>query len=253
MRLRFRLANASVKAEGSKLMKQVSDKRPVHLVSGFVVQTPFAVDIVPRFEQSGGEVQIEWNPTAVITREIDAGKRADVLLVTREAMDALVAQGIADASTRVELLRSNLGVAVRQGAAHPSIDNVDQFRQALLDARSVAYSDSGASGIYFARLIAQWGIAERINARATLIKSGLAAEKLLTGEADLAVQQISELLTVEGIEIVGPFPPGAQNALSFSAACFAGTDNLEEAKRFIAHIDDVASRQTYRRYGLEPI
>lgn len=234
-------------------MKQDSNHRPVQLMSGFVVQTPFAVDVLPRFEQSGGQVQIEWNPTSVLLNEIDAGKRADALLVTREAMDRLVAQGVVDASTRIELLRSNLGVAVKQGAPKPAIETVDQFKDALLSARSVAYSNSGASGIYFSKLIAQWGLADSINARASIIKDGLAAEKLLGGEADLAVQQISELLTVEGIEIVGPFPPGAQNALAFSAACFAGTDNLDEAKRFIAHINDAAARETYRRYGLEPV
>lgn len=235
------------------MMKQDSNHRPVHLMSGFVVQTPFAVDILPRFEQSGGQVRIEWNPTSVLVKEIDSGERADALLVTREAMDRLVEQGVVDASTRVELLRSNLGVAVKRGAPKPSIQDADQFRDALLNARSVAYSDSGASGIYFSKLITQWGIADQINARATIIKDGLAAEKLLSGEADLAVQQISELLTVDGIEIVGPFPPGAQNALSFSAACFAGTDNLDETKRFLAHINDAAARETYRRYGLEPV
>ncbi|WP_222105921.1 molybdate ABC transporter substrate-binding protein [Paraburkholderia sp. BCC1886] len=234
-------------------MQQQSTRRPVRLMSGFVVQTPFGVDVIPRFEQSGGAVQIEWNPTSVLLREIDAGSRADVLLVTREAMDELVAKGMADASTRVELLSSNLGVAVKRGAPHPRIANVDEFREALLDARSVAYSNAGASGIYFGKLIAEWGIAETLNARATIIKDGLAAEKLLSGDADLAIQQISELLSVEGIEIVGPFPPGAQKALSFSAACFVGTDNLDEAKRFIAHIDDAAARDTYRRYGLDPV
>lgn len=234
-------------------IQESSVGRPVHLMSGFVVQTPFAVDVIPRFEQSGGSVQLEWNPTSVIVRDIAAGKRADALLVTREAMDTLVEQGIVEASTRVELLRSNLGIAVRRGAPHPSIQDVDHFREALLNAKSVAYSNGGASGIYFGKLIAQWGIAERIAARATVIEDGLAAEKLLTGEADLAVQQISELLTVEGIEIVGPFPPGAQKALSFSVACFAGTDNRDEARRFIAHIDDRAARETYRRYGLDPV
>lgn len=234
-------------------MQQHSAHRPVHLMSGFVVQTPFAVDIVPRFERSGGRVRIDWNPTSVIVKAIAAGQRADVLLVTREAMDALVEQGIADASTRIELVRSNLGVAVNAGAPHPSIGDLQQFQHALLDARSVAYSNGGASGIYFGKLIAQWGLADRINARATVIKGGLAAEKLLTGEADLAVQQISELMTVEGIEIVGPFPPGAQNALAFSVACFAKTDNLAETQRFIAHISDAAARDTYRRYGLEPV
>ncbi|MGI4858044.1 MAG: molybdate ABC transporter substrate-binding protein [Janthinobacterium lividum] len=234
-------------------VQESSAGRPVHLMSGFVVQTPFAADIIPRFERSGAKVQLEWNPTSVLVRDIAAGKRADALLVTREAMDTLVEDGIVDASTRVELLSSNLGIAVKRGAPHPSIEDVDQFQEALLNARSVAYSSGGASGIYFGKLIAQWGIAEDINERATVIKDGLAAEKLLNGEADLAVQQISELLTVDGIEIVGPFPPGAQNALSFSVACFAGTPNLDAAKRFIAHINDAAARETYRRYGLDPI
>lgn len=234
-------------------MQQAMPQHPVQLMSGFVVQTPFAVDIIPRFERSGGQVRIDWAPTSVLIKEIDAGKRADALLVTREAMDGLVARGVVDASTRVELLRSNLGVAVKRGAVHPPIGDAEQFRNALLDARSVAYSNGGASGIYFGKLISEWGIADRINARATIIKDGLAAEKLLSEEADLAIQQISELLTVEGIEIVGPFPPGAQNALSFSVACFADAADMDAAKRFVAHINDATARDTYRRYGLDPI
>lgn len=233
-------------------MSTSSSRLPVRLMSGFVVQTPFAAGIVPRFEQSGGAVQIEWNPTSVIVKALHAGQRADVLLVTREAMDALVEQGIADAATRVELLSSNLGLAVQRGAPHPRIDTVESFRDTLLGARSVAYSKGGASGIYFSRLIEQWGVADALNARASIIQDGLAAEKLLTGEADVAIQQISELLTVAGIEIVGPFPPGAQQPLSFSVACFAGTQNAEEAKRFIAHINDAAAREDYRRAGLDP-
>ncbi|WP_176079828.1 molybdate ABC transporter substrate-binding protein [Paraburkholderia tropica] len=227
-------------------------KEPLRLLSGMAVQAAFDADVIPRYERAGGAVEIEWNPTAVLMKEISEGKRADVMLLTSEAVDDLVARGIAKASTRIELVRSNLGVAVKAGAAHPEIGTAQAFQEALVGARSVAYTLGGASGIYFGKLIEQLGIADAVNARATRITEGLTAAKLLTGEADLAVQQISELLAVEGIEVVGPFPEGTQKTLSFAVACFAESPLLEEGERFISHISDSASGASYLRFGLDP-
>jgi len=112
---------------------------------------------------------------------------------------------------------------VARGAPRPDLSTADTFRQVLPDARSAALSHGGASGSYFAGLIEQLGIAETIRAKATVIPAGFTAEKLVSGEADLAIQQVSELMVVDGIDIVGPFPAEVQATMRFAAATAAGS------------------------------
>jgi molybdate transport system substrate-binding protein len=225
----------------------------LHLLSALVVRSPFDALVVPQYEAMGGRVRVDWNPTTVIVKNINAGLRADLLLLTIEAMDDFIASGIIDVASNVALLRSNIGIGVMEDASSPDIGSVDALSATLLAARSVAYSLGGASGIHFASVIEKLGIADQINARATTIPEGFTAEKLVTGEADLAVQQISELLTVKGIKIVGPLPAAVQKTTSFAVAAFAGSPNREAARQFIAHLCSEPSREAYRRFGLEPM
>jgi molybdate transport system substrate-binding protein len=141
-----------------------------------------------------------------------------------------------DCGSVVDLARSYVGIAVKAGDPHPDIATEAAFRASLLAARSVAYSRIGASGIYFAELIARLGIAAGINAKAT-VTSGFTAERLITGEAGLAVQQISELKQVNGIEIVGPIPLSLQTPAVFSAGRMAASEKPAQADallRFLA-------------------
>jgi molybdate transport system substrate-binding protein len=224
---------------------------PVQLMSALAVRAPFDRVIVPAFEASGTHVEIAWNPTTVIMKRVADGARADGLIVIADAMDQLVEQGIVDPETRIEVVESRLGLAVPPGAPHPDISTLEAFRKALLEARSVAYSNGGASGIYFKGLIAELGIADAVNARATVIPAGFTAEKLLTGEASLAVQQVSELMSVADVEIVGSFPEAVQTVTSFSAALFRGAPNPSEALRFLATLRTDLAVAAYRECGLE--
>jgi len=156
--------------------------------------------------ESGVAIAADFAPTLNLLDRLKKGEAADVLILTEEGLGGLVAAGEVVVGTAVDLARSWVGVAVKAGKPHPDIRSEDALRTALLAARSVAYSRLGASGIYFAKLIAQLGIAEAINARATIVPVGFTAERLITGEADLAIQQISELKQVKGVEIVGPVP-----------------------------------------------
>src|SRR6201999_454600 len=146
-----------------------------------------------------------------------AGEAADVVILTREGLDEITREGRMVAESCVDLARSFVGIAVKAGAAHPDISTEAALRAALLGARSVAYSRLGASGILFATLSEQLGIASDINARAVVIPQGFTAERLVSGEADLAVQQISELKQIGGIEVVGPIPLALQTPALFSA------------------------------------
>src|ERR1700716_224104 len=154
----------------------------------------------------GTRIDADFAPTLGLLDRLRGGEAADVVILTREGLDELASEGTVVADSRVDLARSYVGIAVKAGADHPDIATEPTLRATLLGARSVAYSRIGASGILFAELIERIGIAPAINARARIIPSGFTAELLLTGEADLAVQQISELKLVPGVEGVGPTP-----------------------------------------------
>ena len=137
------------------------------------------------------------------------------------------------AESCVDLARSWVGIAVRAGAPHPDITTPAALRATLLGARSVAYSRLGASGILFAQLIERIGIAGEVNARACIIPQGFTAERLRSGEADLAVQQISELKQVEGVDVVGPIPLAMQIPAVFSAGRLAASAKRGAGRRSI--------------------
>jgi molybdate transport system substrate-binding protein len=156
-----------------------------------------------------------------------------------------------DARSCVDLARSWVGIAVRAGAPHPDIATEAALRTALLGARAVAYSRLGASGILFAKLIEQLGIASDINARAVIIQQGFTAEKLVTGEADLAVQQISELKQIDGIEVVGPIPRDLQTPAVFSAGRIVTTKKPDEADRLLRFLASSDVAPALRESGLD--
>lgn len=175
--------------------------------------------------EAGARIDADFAPTVALLDRLRGGEAADVVILTREGLDGLKVEGTVVAESCVDLARSFVGIAVKAGADHPDIATEPAFRAALLAARSVAYSGIGASGIYFAQLIERMGIATEINARASIIRQGFTAERLLTGEADLAVQQISELILVAGIEVVGPIPLHLQIPAIFSAGRMAASKN----------------------------
>ena len=152
----------------------------------------------------------------------------------------------------MDLARSWVGIAVRAGAPHPDITTPDALRAALLGARSVAYSRLGASGILFAQLIERMGIAAEVNARACIIPQGFTAERLLGGEADLAVQQISELKQVEGVDVVGPIPLAMQTPAVFSAGRLAASAKAAQADDLLRFLTSAEAAPALRESGLEP-
>jgi molybdate transport system substrate-binding protein len=181
-----------------------------------------------------------------LLERLRAGEAADVVILTREGLDEVVREGRVAAESCVDLARSWVGIAVEAGAVHPDISNEAALRAALLSARSVAYSRLGA------KLIERLGIASDINAKAQIIQQGFTAEKLLTGEADLAVQQISELKQVGGIEVVGSIPHELQTPAVFSAGRMAATNKWDEADRLLRFLASPEVAPALRESGLEP-
>ncbi|MEG9529541.1 molybdate ABC transporter substrate-binding protein [Methylobacterium tardum] len=228
------------------------EQTETRLKCALVVRGAFDAHVVPAFEAAGGRAAIHWAPTAVIMKEIEAGATADAILVLSDAMDRLIAEGKVEAESRVDAVRSRYGIAVKAGSQHPDISTVEALKRTLVEARSVAYSRTGASGIYFAGLLPRLGLAEAVNARATIIPQGFTAEKLVSGEADIAVQQISELMVVPGIEVVGPLPDPVQEMTTFSAAIMRGATDRTGAARFLAGLTTPQAAEAYRTSGLEP-
>ena len=206
----------------------------------------------PYTAAGGARIDADFAPTLALLERLRAGEAADVVILTREGLDEVVREGRVVADSCVDLARSYVGMAVKAGDAHPDIATEPALRAALLRARSVAYSRLGASGVLFAQLIERLGIASEVNARATIIPQGFTAERLVTGEADLAVQQISELKQVGGIEVVGPIPHQLQTPVVFSAGRMAASHRAAQADRLLRFLASIEVAPVLRESGLEP-
>jgi molybdate transport system substrate-binding protein len=225
----------------------------LRILSGLAVRGAFEGGIVADYEAAtGNRVVVDWVPTTLIMTKVAAGEQADILVLIKASMDELVGQGKVDPATRVEVAHSRLGLAVAGGAPHPAIGSIEEFKAALLQARSVAYSRAGASGIHLETVIDRLGIADAVRSRATVIPAGFTAEKLVTGEADLAVQQVSELMVVPGIEVVGKFPEELQQVSSFSAAMMAQSPNRAAAAAFLSALTGERAKAAYLASGVDP-
>ena len=201
---------------------------------------------------NGVRIDADFAPTLALLERLQRGEGADIVILTREGLDGLAREGSVVADSCVDLARSYVGIAVKAGAAHPDIATEAALRAALLAARSVAYSQLGASGILFAQLIERLEIAPDINARAVIIPQGFTAERLVTGEADLAVQQISELKQVAGIEVVGVIPRELQTPAVFSACRMAASNTVARSEQLLRFLASPEVAPVLREAGLEP-
>lgn len=205
------------------------------------------------FEAAYGiHVDADFAPTLALLKRLGDGEAADLVILTREGLDELIREGRVIADSAADLARSYVGIAVRAGHVHPDIGSEAALHKTLLAARSVAYSRLGASGVYFSQLIVRMGIAAEINAKATVVEQGFTAERLVTGEADLAVQQISELKQVDGIEVVGPVPYELQTPAVFSAGRMASAKHADAADRLLRYLASPEVVPVLRQSGLEP-
>jgi molybdate transport system substrate-binding protein len=183
---------------------------------------------------------------------IAQGVTADMAIITREAIDRLVHDGIIVGGSTADLARSGVGIAVRAGAPKPDIGTVAALRRTLLETKSIAFSRVGASGIHFAHVIERLGIADEVRRKAH-IGDAYVGEVTARGEAEMAVQQISELMPVAGIDIVGPLPDDVQKISVFAAGIFRAARNPAGAEKLIAHLADPRLAPLLIRKGLEPV
>ena len=213
--------------------------------------------LVPEFEKAtGNKVVTAYGPSMgttvnAIPMRLDRGEPADVLILVGYALDDLIKKG--KAVSRVDLVNSKIGVAVKAGAPKPDISSADAVKRALLAAKSVAYSDS-ASGVYIStEMFKNLGIADEMKDKAKKIPATPVAEIVARGEAEIGMQQVSELKPISGIDIVGPLPDSLQKVTVFSAGIATASKEPEAGKALIKFLASPAARETIVNSGLEPI
>ena len=203
--------------------------------------------VVTAFGASMGDA-----PDSIPSR-LGRGEPVDVLIMADTALDDLIKQGQVLAGSRVDLVRSSIGIAVRAGAPKPDISSVAALRRTLLRAKSIAYSAS-ASGVYVStELFHRLGIADQVKGKSQRIDSARVGVVVARGDAEIGFQQISELLPVPGIDYVGPLPPEVQKVTVFSAGIAADSRHPDAARALIKFLSSPAVVPAIRKSGLEPV
>jgi len=216
-----------------------------------------AEELFRKFEkQNGASLAVTWGTAPMLVARIEAGERADVLILSRAGIDGLIKQGKILSGSDVTLAGSGVAIAVKAGAPKPDISTPDALKQTLLKAKSIAYSEpsaGGASGVYFAKLLERMGIAEQMKSKTRYPPAGgFSAELLLTGAAELAVQQKPELLHVSGVDIVGFLPGDLNMVTEFAVGIMAGSKNVETGKALIGDLCSPEAAALFRSKGLDP-
>jgi molybdate transport system substrate-binding protein len=211
--------------------------------------------LVPEFERrTGHKVSVDNATAGVLAKRIGGGEAFDVAIITPKVIGDLMEKGRIIAGSRVDLAKVGMGVVVKEGAALPDIKTVDAFKRTLLAARSVAYIDpkaGGSSGIYFDKLLDRLGIAGQIRPKAKLKQGGHVADLVVSGEAEIGVHQISEIVPVKGAVLVGPLPEEVQNYTTYSAGLGPAARDAAAAKGLIDHLAGPAADPVLKARGME--
>ena len=211
-------------------------------------------ELAQAFEKDTGHTVTLAFGTVGVTRKRLAEEPADVVIMTDVAIDESSAQGAVVAGSRNDIARTGMGVGVREGAPKPDISTPDAFKQALLAARSLTYVDpaqGATSGIHFAGLLQKFGIADAVKPKTTLVPGGYPAELVARGEVEMVVHQISEIVPVRGVTLVGPLPKDVQKVTTYSAGIAKKAATPETARAFVAFLTSPAMKPKFVAAGLD--
>lgn len=214
---------------------------------------PVLAELAATCEQrSGVSVAIESVGGVDAAKRVQAGEVFDVAVLASDAIDKLIAGGHLVAGSKVDLVHSGVAAAVRRGAPRPDIGSEDAVRSAVLAARTIGYS-TGPSGVQLAKLFERWGIAGQIEVRIVRPKPGVPVGSLVaSGEVELGFQQLSELMSLDGIDVIGPLPPAIQIVTTFSAAVCTTSTQPGAARALLDFMASPDAAEAKRRHGMEP-
>jgi molybdate transport system substrate-binding protein len=214
-------------------------------------------ELMPRLEAASGcALDFTWATAPMLVRRLQAGERADVMILNRAGIETMIKEGRIAPGSPVKLAGSPVALAVKTGAPKPDISTPEALKQTLLAVKSISYTDpaaGGASGVYFAQLLERLGIAREINAKNTYPPAGgFSGALLLTGEAELAIQQKPELLHIAGIDVIGQLPGELNMVTVFAAGIDTASPSAAAAGKLIAFLQSQEATSILRSKGLDP-
>jgi molybdate transport system substrate-binding protein len=232
----------------------MADTIELKVMTSNALRTVFG-ELVPAFERAHGiRIAATYDPAKRVQKRIAAGETADVAVSNTPAIERMINEDILDAASRRDFARYGIGIAVKAGAPKPDVGTVDAFKRTLLEARSIACTIEGTSGMYFSQLIERLGIADAINAKASRQPGGLCAEQLLDGRADIAIQQVPELLAAgKGIELAGLFPAELQKMSVLAAGVFKASVEATASRTFIEFLATPEASRSFKAAGFDPL
>jgi molybdate transport system substrate-binding protein len=214
------------------------------------------LSVVPQYEkQTGNTVKVENDTVGALVKRIEGGTAFDVVIVSPAAIGGLAKDGKVVPDSQTNLARVGVGVVVKEGTPPPDITSVEAFKRALSAAKSVAYIDpasGGSSGIFVDKLLDKLGVASEIEPKAKLIPGGSVADHIANGEAEIGIAQISELLPVKGVTLVGPLPSGIQNYTVYAAGVSADSKQVDAAKALVKLLSGPNAAALLQSKGMEP-
>ncbi|MGB9366872.1 MAG: substrate-binding domain-containing protein [Xanthobacteraceae bacterium] len=241
-----------VAAAAALVFTNVAQSAEIRLLASGALKEAY-LELLPNFEKASGHtVSAAWSNTTDIRKRVAEGYVADLVILGSDGTEALLKDGKLVASTRTGFATSRIYVAVRAGAPRPNISSGDALKRALLAAKSVAYS-SGASGTYIVTMLKTLDVYDEVSSKASVTRANEpVGGKVARGEAEIGFHQLSELIPVQGIDIVGPLPPEVQQVTVFSGALHSGAKQPEAATALAKFLVSPAAADSIRKHGLEP-
>jgi molybdate transport system substrate-binding protein len=243
---------AGLGATGILLFAGAATAAEIKVLSSNAIKETY-LELVPGFERvTEHKVATTWAGTVEIMKRMQAGETFDLIIMAGPSLDELVKLGKIVPGSRVDLVKSGVGVAVRAGAPKPDISSSDAVKKALLAARSIGFS-TGPSGVYLAGLFQRMGIADEIKPKLKQVPPGVPVGTIIaSGEAEIGFQQVSELIHVAGIDYLGPLPADIQRITVFSGGIHTGAKQADAAKALVKFLTAPAAVPVIKKHGLEP-
>ncbi len=227
-------------------------KTPLSGISSMATRRLLADLAADYTRQSGRVLAVESVGGVEAAKRVQAGEAFDVVVLASDAIDTLIASGHLVAGSKVDLVRSPVAIAVRAGKPQPDVGSEETVKQAVLAARSISYS-TGPSGVFLMKLFDRWGITQAIASRLVQAPPGVPVGTLVArGEVELGFQQLSELIHLDGITVVGNLPPAIACITTFSAARCPGSAQAEAVREMLHFMSSPDADATKRRQGMEP-